>query len=319
MKALACPNCGAPVELPDESELLSCPFCGSTLAPTRAMPRAGADHPGVQGVQVGAPVVIDLRGHRPVAKGVGLLLLIFLTAVFGFVGWVVWQTVGTATRGIRAIANVSSSVPSTSSASGVRTLAQLAATPAMAGWLELGAAPPPGGAPGVSAYAALDPVAALPWAVAIAQAWAPDALVERIDVTRLRPDGTVNVADDVEAEVTYRFVSPSRIADYRRRAELSTRAETDHELFVKLAGGRITFLVVRGTPDGDEPPPYPKVLPTVELARRLARDERFQRPFLQGYLIRLEREGWVWYLSPLGRGESLPRVRATDARPWPYR
>ena len=41
MKALTCPKCGAPVELPDESELLSCPYCASTLAPTRAVPRAG--------------------------------------------------------------------------------------------------------------------------------------------------------------------------------------------------------------------------------------------------------------------------------------
>ena len=72
-------------------------------------------------------------------------------------------------------------------------------------------------------------------------------------------------------------------------------------------------------PPAHPTPPYPKVLTTVELARRLAGDERFRRPFLQGYLIRLEREGWVWYLSPLARGESLPRVRATDARPWPYR
>ena len=309
MRALTCPKCGAPIELPDEGELLSCPYCASTLAPTRAVPRAGGD------VRVGAPVVIDLRGHRTAAKGVAWMVLLFLAAIFGFVGWVVWKSVSTATAGMKS-AFESAGVRLPVGGSRTRKPAELAAVTGNVGWLELDAAPPPAATGG---FGALDAVSALPWAVSIAQAWAPDAAIDRVDVTRLRPDGTVNVADDAEAEVMYRFLSPARVADYRRRAELSTRAESEHELFLKLAGGRMTVLVVRGTPGDEATPPYPKVLTTVELARRLAGDERFRRPFLQGYLIRLEREGWVWYLSPLARGESLPRVRATDARPWPYR
>jgi hypothetical protein len=316
MRALTCPKCGAPVELDDDGGLASCPFCGSTLAPTRAVPRAsGAERAGEEPeLQVGAPVVIDLRGHRAAARGVAWMVMLFLAAIFGFTGWMVWKSVASATAGMKSAFDAAGvGLPGTSRP---RKPAELAAITGHLGWLELDAAPPPASTGG---FGALDPVAALPWAVAIAQAWAPDAAIERVDVTRLRPDGTVNVADDAEAEVTYRFVSPARIADYRRRAELSTRAEAEAELFVQLAGGKLTALILRGTPDDEPAPPYPKVLPTTELARRLARDERFQRPFLQGYLIRLEREGWVWYLSPLSRGESLPRVRATDARPWPYR
>jgi hypothetical protein len=40
-------------------------------------------------------------------------------------------------------------------------------------------------------------------------------------------------------------------------------------------------------------------------------------PFLSGYLIYLDDEGWVWYFSTLA-GESKPRVRARDGAVWPY-
>jgi hypothetical protein len=85
--------------------------------------------------------------------------------------------------------------------------------------------------------------------------------------------------------------------------------------------GQPTVPVVTGDLFSDDIPPYPsRVLPLTEVARRLGSDERFARPFLEGYMIFLDDEGWVWYLSPLARGsESLPRVRATDGRPWPWR
>ena len=41
-------------------------------------------------------------------------------------------------------------------------------------------------------------------------------------------------------------------------------------------------------------------------------------PFYKGYLIRLEDEGWCWYLSTLSGSPNIPRVRARDARSWPY-
>jgi hypothetical protein len=59
-------------------------------------------------------------------------------------------------------------------------------------------------------------------------------------------------------------------------------------------------------------------LPLTTLVPALQRVERYRAPFLKGYLIHLDDEGWVWYFSPLS-GESLPRVRASDGKPWPYR
>ena len=41
-------------------------------------------------------------------------------------------------------------------------------------------------------------------------------------------------------------------------------------------------------------------------------------PFFQGYLIRLEDEGWCWYISTLSGSPDIPRVRARDGRAWPY-
>ena len=304
MKAITCPKCGAPAEPGAAALPVTCPWCGSTLAATHVLKSAGRGS--------AAPVVIDLRGARKASGALTAFVLLFVLGILGFSGWMVWTGVRSATEGMRsALSSVPSPARPPDRTVKVADLARLAGG---RGWVTLEAAPPP------VPLAAFDAVAALPWAVAIAQAWAPDAMVHRVDVERLRPDGTVNVADDAEAEAMYRFVSAARVADYRRRAELSRRAEAESELFVKLAGGTTTLLVVTGTPSDEEVPPYPKgALPTVELAKRLARDERFRRPFLSGYLIRLRDEGWVWYLSPLARDESLPRVRASDARPYPYR
>ena len=41
------------------------------------------------------------------------------------------------------------------------------------------------------------------------------------------------------------------------------------------------------------------------------------RPYYSAYMIHLPREGWVWYFSSPS-GDSFPRVRARDGRPYPY-
>lgn len=177
-------------------------------------------------------------------------------------------------------------------------------------------------APPTQGYGAVDPVAQIPWALAIAQGWAEDARLERVDVERLRPDGTANVADDPQGSLGYRFLSPSRIADLRSRARTSAAAEAVTELHIRVSNGkpRVLFLPTRAAamrPRGNAPP-HPSVLPAVTLVPRLQRDSRYAAPFLSGYLVHLEDEGWVWYLAPLS-GDSVPRVRATDGRAWPYR
>jgi hypothetical protein len=92
--------------------------------------------------------------------------------------------------------------------------------------------------------------------------------------------GAPGTADDAAAEVRYRFVSPGRVTEYRKQADLRDQVD-------------LTFS---------------------RAARKLP-----SKPFYKGYLIHLEREGWVWYLSTLSGDDSIPRRRARDARFYPYR
>ena len=114
-------------------------------------------------------------------------------------GWAVWRTGTAVARAVPELTRVAP--PSSLSTAQARTTADLKQLPG--GYHALSASPPAGG------YGAVDPVAALSWALSIAQAWESDARLERIDVSRLRPDGTVNVQDDGDALLTFRFRSPS--------------------------------------------------------------------------------------------------------------
>jgi hypothetical protein len=173
--------------------------------------------------------------------------------------------------------------------------------------------PPPSG------YASLDAVTALPWAQTIAEAWVKDARLNRVDVVRVRADGLIDVAADQEAEVTYRFVSPDRIKELRRRADRSANANAQTELWVRLNGGAAS-VVAPTTPaallafrehEGLAPEP-PQALPLETMFAKLTRPP-FKAPFYRGYLLYTEGEGWVWYISTLS-GDALPHVRSTDGR-----
>jgi hypothetical protein len=308
MRAVKCPSCGAPVEFEEIAPLARCPFCGSTLAATSGLSR-----------QVG--VTIDLRRGRPAGRNAVKAVVATLLVVFAGTGLLLWFSIRTVGRAVDAtVRPVERAIPEGKRPLPVERLASLGALGDTFGWVTIGAAPPPG------RLDALDPVAALPWAVTIAQAWAGDATLTRVDVERLRPDGTVNVADDAEASVGFRFLSPAKIADYDRRAELSKKVESDFELMLRLERGELRGLVStgairsmlgRGRELAGSLPAYPRSLALPELLDRARRGGHPQAPFLSGYLIHLENEGWVWYLSTLG-GESLPRVRAADGRVWPF-
>jgi hypothetical protein len=184
-----------------------------------------------------------------------------------------------------------------------------------AGYHPLQAAAPAGG------YGAIDPTAALSWALAIAQAWENDARLERIDVVRLRPDGTVNAADDEQSSVTYRFRSPTRRRALREQARLSSSAQSAIGLWVRVQSGRSdVFVDVRGGSGADDATaPHPDAMRIANLVDVAAVRRALKgAPFLDGYMIHLEDEGWVWYFRTLD-GESLPRVRAADGAVWPYR
>jgi hypothetical protein len=250
---------------------------------------------------------IDLR-QRPkvgrwIAVFVGIVVLagIVPTLIGLYAAW----------RATRAV--LSPTVSRLASETAAVTPQQLKALPA--GYHALQAAAPAGG------YGAVDPTAALSWALAIAQAWEADARLERIDVVRLRPDGTVNAADDEQSSVTYRFHSPARRRALREQARLSSSPQSAIGLWVRVRSGRPdVFVDVRGASEVDDrTAPHPDTMRVASLVGVAAVRRALKgAPFLDGYMIHLEDEGWVWYLRTLD-GESLPRVRAADGAVWPYR
>lgn len=301
MRPLKCPNCGAPVELPEGQDQVACPFCGAAFLAEKGNPSRS--------------IRIDARGVgeglRHLARGV-VLVGVGLTVLGIGAAVLLLRSPSRAPRSMAPTIRVNPVAPKKALA--LEDLAKLDKS----GEFEIEVAPPPGG------FAALDGAAALPWALTIAQRWAADARPTRIDVTRMRPDGTVNASDDAAASVLWRFQSPSRVAAFRERANLEASAQGRFELFLSVRSGKVR---VQSTETSsaflrtlDQVPPFPTVPDLTATLPIASRSAAFPRvPFYSGYLIHLKDEGWCWYLSTLSGEPSIPRVRARDGRLYPYR
>jgi hypothetical protein len=175
-------------------------------------------------------------------------------------------------------------------------------------WKALDVAPPPGG------FRAFDPVAALPWATAIARAWASDAALTRIDVGRVASTGVVDLSG--EDTSGYRFVSAARQSRWRNDVDAGVKSATPTALMIQIKGTAVSAIVHDDDRDRDAGEAVSLPLSTIlETARR---GRGFpDRPFYSGYMIHLPREGWVWYFRAPS-GDSFPRVRARDGRVYPY-
>lgn len=298
MQARRCQGCAAPLPEGPATEALRCQFCG--LLHDAASPNA----PHIQVHQVQLP-----RSFRVPGWVIALIVVIVLATVVPMAlgVFVAWKAGSAALDAAKAVVPVASTTAA-------RTTAQL--HDLTAGYHPLQVAPPPGG------YGSVDAVAALPWALAIAQAWQGDARLERIDVARLRPDGTVNVQDDRDASVTYRFVSPGARKALRDQARLQAKAEAVVGLWVQVKNGAPQVYAQATQGDGrddDAVGPHPDAEPMARLMGRPALQAmRANLPLLNGYMIHLNDEGWVWYFSSQAN-ESKPRVRARDGAIWPYR
>jgi hypothetical protein len=285
MKPRQCAGCGAPLPTSDPGEQVRCTFCGMVHDPTTSL----ADI-------VTAANQAALPRVRVTMPGAGLAFLVFMLAILVPVGLMLYSAVRSGESLVRTAASAVSGTPARLSIKAV-TLDELGDL--SPGYHVLDATPP------VTGFAAFDPVVQLPWALAVAQRWGKDVRLERIDVERVHPDGLLNVADDAEAEVTYRFVSPDKIAELRRRADLSSTATVQTEFWLKVKKGEMTVfspstpgaLLVLREHEG-LPPEHPaKALPLSALFTKLVSRPEYRAPFYQGYLIHVEDEGWVWYFS----------------------
>jgi hypothetical protein len=302
MKGRQCAGCGAalPAAAPDET--VRCPFCGRVSYP------------------IGASRVPDLRpgGMRLPLTGAWLAFLVFALAILIPAALMVYTAVRN-TRVVRSAAGTLAgpAIEARVEPAGATALADLSSV--RSGNRELDVAPPSMG------YARFDAVAAMPWAMAIGQAWSADARLERVDVERVQPDGLVNTQDDGAAEVTYQFVSPNRMEELSSHADPSAEASVVTDLFLRVKSGKAiangataSATLLRLREEEDLAPADPRVLTLAETFERLGRRREFRAPSYRGYLTSVKGEGWVWYFST-PTGESFARVRATDAQPYPYR
>lgn len=301
MKARRCQGCGAALPAADDGRAtLTCSFCGMTTDLATAAS--------------GATIVrVDLRQHAPgLRRAIVAFVLVgtaLTIAVAGFIlAGVIWTTK-------TAIEEAQQPVATVDPGPKVWPMRELAAS-AGAGWHEIQVDPPPGG------WAAFDPAKQLSWAMGIARQWAPDAALTRIDLFRAAADGTVNLAGGPDDKVGYRFMSPGRVAEWARAADVLTSAQAAHSLMLQISEQKVTANIQTGRPSDDvKAPPVPPDSLSLTYLLAAARKHRafVDRPFYTGYLIHLEPEGWVWYFQTLSGRNSIPRVRARDGRVYPYR
>ena len=304
MKVLKCASCGAPFEEVPEDTAVECTFCGAINEPTIMQRPAPVQE--VQAVQIVigdvAPVARTVAKTGAAASCVGL---VFTLAIIGVTAGGVWY-------GLRkAVPTKVPPLPMNLPFARKTTLASLGNYHDR-GRTTIDVPAPNGG------FARIDPVVQLPWATTIAQAWMQDARINRIDADRIRPDGTVDAAGDADAEVLYRFVSPSRIQAYWLDADTKGRVESEYEFWVIAKGGQPLVQLLRSRPStSDVAPPAPEVLPLTSIFERSKR-KLPARPLYRGYMIYSKGDGWVWYLSTLSGRDPIPRIRARDGRSSPW-
>lgn len=294
-----CGGCGGPLsEAVGDGGTITCSFCGTVNEVSAPAPQ---------------PIVIKVDAVRPVMRA-GAAVAVVIGVVVSFMvigaGAIIYQTVRPASSALTAL---SKEALRARELTRPLTLTELP-TLKERGHRAVNAPPPPGG------WTGFDAVASLPWANDIARAWAPDARLTRIDLGLIAGDGTADLTGDRQDTIGYRFVSPSRIAEWSKIADRDADAAAAYELFIRLGRGQVVVYVHSGRPPDEPPPPALDSLPLRELLTQARQNKRFPtHPAYTGFLIHNDRSGWIWYLQSLSRRENIPRVRARDAAVFPWR
>jgi hypothetical protein len=294
--ARRCSGCGASLGEPTDDDLtVVCRFCG-LRHDLNDLAGAGA-----------ATVVVQLS---PGVRRTNVVVLALVLGVVALaVGFGLFTADRTSERITTALRETTATVPQRV-AETRRSLA-LDELPGLTefGWKTVDVAAPPGG------YDAFEPVAALPWAIAIGRAWATDAAITRIDVGRVSVTGVVDLSGETTSG--YRFASAARHVRWRQETDAGSKSTTPTALMLQLRGTTVSVLVQNDNRNVPATPPAAS-LPLPEILSRARTARGFgDRPFYAGYLIHLPREGWAWYFSAPS-GDGFPRVRARDGRAYPY-
>jgi hypothetical protein len=294
-----CGGCGGPLsEAADERGTITCSFCGMVNEVSAPAPQ---------------PIIITMDSRRRIVRpggGIALAISIAIMVMVAGVGFVVYRAVRPAAGVLEVVSREALRARELTRPLALTELPTLNER----GQRQVNAPPPPGG------WKAFDPVAGIPWANEIALAWAPDARLTRIDLGLIAGDGTADLTGDRQDTVGYRFVSPSRIAQWSKIADSDVNAAAAYELFLRLGRGQAVVYVHSGRPPDDPPPPALDALPLRELLTTVRQNKRFPvHPFYEGFLIHTARTGWIWYFQSLSRRDTIPQVRARDGAVYPWR
>jgi len=299
--ARRCAGCAGPLpELPEGESQLKCGFCGLVNEVTLEDPTLVIRMMTAPARRSGVGKIVAIFTAVVLAIGVVGAIVGVIVAVRSvmFVNETVQQVTGGVSQAVAAVDERSRPIPP----SALRTLVN-------SGWRTLDVPAPPSG------WKAFDPVASLAWAERIGTEWQPDAQLMRIDVEKLSAAGAIDATGPDDSYGGYRFSSPSQQAAWMRAAAAGDRDPVvGHELIVRVVSGKVTAVVTGGRP-------WPQHMPRTAAASLPVREvlqhlhaQRGVEPaqFYDGYMICDERQGWVWYFTPLGQQSSLPWIRARD-------
>jgi hypothetical protein len=294
-----CGGCGAPLsEAADDRGTITCSFCGMVNEFSTPTPQ---------------PIIIQVDTSRGIVRpggGVALAVSIAIIVMVSGIGFVFYRAARPASSALGVLSREAMRARELTRPLSLTELPTLKER----GNRVVNASPPPGG------WTKFDPVANVPWASEIAKAWASDAQLQRIDLGLVAGDGTADLTGDRQDTIGYRFVSPSRIAQWAKVADSDVNAAAAYELFLRLGQSEVVVYVHSGRPPDDPAPPTLDSLPLGELLTRARQNKRFPAlPYYTGFLIHMERSGWIWYLQSLSRRENIPQVRARDAAVYPWR
>jgi hypothetical protein len=256
------------------------------------------------------PIVIKLDTQGAVGRvgrAIAVIIVVAATFVVIGIGVAIFHAVRPATGALDALNAKMRDATRTLSLSELSKLSER-------GYRQVEASEPPGG------WTAFDPVAGIPWISEVARAWAPDARLTRIDLALIAANGTADLTSDRQDIVGYRFSSPARIAEWERIADREVNASVPYELMVRVAQRKIMVYVHSGKPPQEALPPVLEGLPLHDLLTRARQNSKFpEHPFYSGFLIHLDRMGWVWRFQSLSQRDSIPWIRAKDAAVYPWR
>lgn len=283
-----CTGCGAALPRGDRDDpAITCRFCGLTIE--RAQLR---------------PLIVrwDIeRSIRQLGRRAKLAVLLGLVVAAGVVAFAILRAARPITDALHSLREQSDKIEES-----LRPVAPNALATIEPGvWRAVEVTPPKGG------LAVFDPVGGMEWVLDVARSWAVDAALEQIEGGPIARDGTMNLAAEGEAFISYEFLAPQRLAQWDREADLRRDVAADYELEVAIAHGRVTARVTRGRPLNVKVPPAGPLLAVGELLARARRNGFPDRPFYVGTLRHSPRQGWQWHLqTPSGR-DSFPRLIAT--------